>query len=151
MEGFMEFLVNNYLWFLVISLLLIFALIGYLVDTKNNKELKKEIKIEKSKKGKKTASTINQEKTLEQNDIETPEENDNNNDVLTNDMLNEDIKDVNQSVNQASISNSQESLKEEKSNMDLPESKQVNTENNTAQEFIIEDAPSEISDEKEEK
>ncbi len=148
MEGFMEFLVNNYLWFLVISLLLIFALIGYLVDTKNNKELKKEIKIEKSKKGKKTASTINQEKTLEQNDIETPEENDNNNDVLTNDMLNEDIKDVNQSVNQASISNSQESLKEEKSNMDLPESKQVNTENNTAQEFIIEDAPSEISDEK---
>lgn len=33
MQTFIDFLVNNYLWFLVISLILIFALIGYLVDT----------------------------------------------------------------------------------------------------------------------
>lgn len=33
MQGFVDFLVNNYLWFMVISIILIFALIGYLVDT----------------------------------------------------------------------------------------------------------------------
>lgn len=33
MEVLIDFLLNNYIWFLVISLILIFALIGYLVDT----------------------------------------------------------------------------------------------------------------------
>ena len=33
MQAFIDFLVNNYLWFIIISIVLIFALIGYLVDT----------------------------------------------------------------------------------------------------------------------
>ncbi len=33
MQTLIDFLVNNYLWFIIISLILIFALIGYLVDT----------------------------------------------------------------------------------------------------------------------
>lgn len=33
MQTFIDFLVNNYLWFLIIALILVFALIGYLVDT----------------------------------------------------------------------------------------------------------------------
>ncbi len=33
MQTFIDFLVNNYLWFIIISLILVFALIGYLVDT----------------------------------------------------------------------------------------------------------------------
>ena len=37
MEGFTNFLVNNYIWFLIVALILIFALIGYLVDTKEDK------------------------------------------------------------------------------------------------------------------
>ena len=36
MEALVDFLLNNYIWFLVISLIIIFALIGYLVDTTNN-------------------------------------------------------------------------------------------------------------------
>ena len=38
MQVFIDFLVNNYLWFLVISLILVFALIGYLVDTNEKKD-----------------------------------------------------------------------------------------------------------------
>ncbi|MCI9280333.1 MAG: hypothetical protein HFJ02_06015 [Bacilli bacterium] len=33
MQAFIDFLVNNYLWFIIVSVVLIFALIGYLVDT----------------------------------------------------------------------------------------------------------------------
>lgn len=33
MQAFIDFLVNNYTWFIIIALILIFALIGYLVDT----------------------------------------------------------------------------------------------------------------------
>ncbi len=33
MQAFIDFLVNNYLWFIIVSIILIFALIGYLVDT----------------------------------------------------------------------------------------------------------------------
>jgi len=33
MDTFIDFLVNNYLWFLIIFLIIIFALIGYLVDS----------------------------------------------------------------------------------------------------------------------
>lgn len=44
MDAFTNFLANNYVWFLIISLILLFALIGYLVDvkeTKNGKRVKK--------------------------------------------------------------------------------------------------------------
>jgi len=44
MDTFIDFLVNNYLWMLIISLILIFALIGYLVDSstpKSKEEVKK--------------------------------------------------------------------------------------------------------------
>lgn len=34
MEGFIEFVADNYVWFLTITIILIFALVGYLVDTK---------------------------------------------------------------------------------------------------------------------
>ena len=37
MDAFTNFLANNYIWFLIISLILIFALIGYLVDLKEAK------------------------------------------------------------------------------------------------------------------
>lgn len=47
MQAFIDFLVNNYLWFLVISLILVFALIGYLVDT-NEKKDKEDIPEEKN-------------------------------------------------------------------------------------------------------
>lgn len=42
MQTFIDFLVNNYSWFLIISLVLIFALIGYLVDTNERKGSKNE-------------------------------------------------------------------------------------------------------------
>jgi len=38
MEALIDFLLNNYIWFLVISLIIIFALIGYLVDSTNNND-----------------------------------------------------------------------------------------------------------------
>lgn len=37
MDAILNFLVNNYLWFLIISLILIFALIGYIVDNHEKK------------------------------------------------------------------------------------------------------------------
>ena len=37
MDEFTNFLANNYIWFLIISLILLFALIGYLVDVKETK------------------------------------------------------------------------------------------------------------------
>lgn len=37
MEIILDFLVENYLWFLIISLILLFALIGYIVDTHEKK------------------------------------------------------------------------------------------------------------------
>ena len=44
MQTFIDFLVNNYFWFLIISLILIFALIGYLVDTNEKpSKIKKEV------------------------------------------------------------------------------------------------------------
>ena len=38
MEVFTNFLANNYLWFLVIALLLLFSLIGYFVDQSEQKK-----------------------------------------------------------------------------------------------------------------
>jgi len=52
MEKFSEFLVNNYIWFLVATLILLFALIGYIVDSKKKDKEDKEIKEVKKKKTK---------------------------------------------------------------------------------------------------
>ena len=41
METIVIFLADNYIWFLVITLILIFALIGYLVDTKKDERFTK--------------------------------------------------------------------------------------------------------------
>lgn len=38
MEAFTTFLANNYLWFLLIAIILIFALIGYFVDASEQKK-----------------------------------------------------------------------------------------------------------------
>ncbi len=45
MDILIDFLINNYIWFLVISLILIFALIGYLVDVTTPKLDKKNNKV----------------------------------------------------------------------------------------------------------
>lgn len=37
MEKIIEFIGNNYSWFLTITIILLFALIGYIFDTKKNK------------------------------------------------------------------------------------------------------------------
>lgn len=37
MEKLIEFVGNNYAWFLTVTILLLFALIGYIFDTKRNK------------------------------------------------------------------------------------------------------------------
>ena len=39
MDFVIDFLVGNYMWFLVITIILIFALIGYVVDSKEHKEV----------------------------------------------------------------------------------------------------------------
>lgn len=39
MDFVIDFLVGNYMWFLVITIVLIFALIGYVVDSKEHKEV----------------------------------------------------------------------------------------------------------------
>ncbi len=46
MEKLIDFLLNNYIWFLIIALILVFALIGYLVDatTIKDKKHKNEVK-----------------------------------------------------------------------------------------------------------
>lgn len=65
MDAFTNFLANNYVWFLIISLILIFALIGYLVDSK---EIKSGKKIKKQKEELKVVdfSAIDQSKSLSQ-------------------------------------------------------------------------------------
>lgn len=45
MDILVDFLLNNYIWFLVMSLIIIFALIGYLVDTTTPKSKTKEMKV----------------------------------------------------------------------------------------------------------
>ena len=46
MQELMDFLLNNYIWFLIMALIIIFALIGYLVDatTIKDKRKKNEVK-----------------------------------------------------------------------------------------------------------
>lgn len=87
MENIIEFIGNNYAWFLTITIILLFALIGYIVDSKRNKNdlLKKtEIEIEeidieniKSQEGKSlndvvsTSKNINPDtKSVELTDVE---------------------------------------------------------------------------------
>lgn len=41
MDIIIDFLLDNYIWFLIISLILVFALIGYLVDITTNKDKQK--------------------------------------------------------------------------------------------------------------
>lgn len=40
MEGMIDFLVHNYMWFLVVTIILIFALIGYIVEVREYKKVK---------------------------------------------------------------------------------------------------------------
>lgn len=87
MENIIEFIGNNYAWFLTITIILLFALIGYIADSKRNKNdlLKKtEIEIEeidieniKSQEGKSlndvvsTSKNINPDtKSVELTDVE---------------------------------------------------------------------------------
>ena len=60
MDVLVDFLLNNYIWFLIISLILIFALIGYLVDstTPKIKEEKKEFKNNLRFKGEETTLKV---------------------------------------------------------------------------------------------
>ena len=39
MEAMLDFIKNNYIMFIVVSIVLIFALIGYMVDNKYNKDV----------------------------------------------------------------------------------------------------------------
>lgn len=74
MEKVIEFIGNNYGWFLTATIILLFALIGYIVDTKRNKNdlLKKteneieEIDIEniKSQEGKSLSDVVTTSKNV---------------------------------------------------------------------------------------
>ena len=44
MEGLIEFVNSNYTWILTITIILLFALIGYIYDTKRNKNRKSIVK-----------------------------------------------------------------------------------------------------------
>ena len=73
MEGFTSFLANNYIWFLIISLILLFALIGYLVDVKEIKSGKKDKKPEDDLKII-DFSTVDQSKSLSDSNKEKKNE-----------------------------------------------------------------------------
>ena len=47
MNVILNFFVNNYIWFLIISLILIFALIGYFVDTKPDERFLQKVELDK--------------------------------------------------------------------------------------------------------
>ncbi len=49
MQTFIDFLVNNYLWFIIIALILVFALIGYLVDTSEKAKAQENLENEELK------------------------------------------------------------------------------------------------------
>ena len=46
METIISFLADNYIWFLVVTLILVFALIGYLVDIKQDERFTKGISLD---------------------------------------------------------------------------------------------------------
>ena len=49
MNGFIQFLTDNYIWFIVVTIVLLFSLIGYLVETSKYPKEPKEPNIEKEK------------------------------------------------------------------------------------------------------
>lgn len=60
METIISFLADNYIWFLIITLILVFALIGYLVDTKQDERFTKKIMLDKEVMDKvEVAETVN--------------------------------------------------------------------------------------------
>lgn len=70
MEIFIEFLTKNYIWFLVVSIILLFSLIGFLVETSKNPKPKdgtenkeKPIKEKKKKKSKDKKEAILEDNT----------------------------------------------------------------------------------------
>lgn len=70
MEIFIEFLTKNYIWFLVVSIVLLFSLIGFLVETSKNPKPKdgtenkeKTIKEKKKKKSKDKKEAILEDNT----------------------------------------------------------------------------------------
>lgn len=71
MEIFIEFLTKNYIWFLVVSIVLLFSLIGFLVETSKNPKPKDETenkeKTIKEKKKKEKKSKDKKEAILEDN------------------------------------------------------------------------------------
>ena len=79
MEKIIDFIGNNYVWFLTISIILIFALIGYIVDTKKSKndlfskaenELDEQaIENLKVPEGKSLAETVNTSKSLSSEEL----------------------------------------------------------------------------------
>ncbi len=96
MENIIDFIANNYAWFLTITIILLFALIGYIADTKRNKDdlLKKsenemeELSIENI--------NINEEKSL--NDIVSNSKQINSETrqvELTDDLINEEKQEAN--------------------------------------------------------
>lgn len=71
MEIFIEFLTKNYIWFLVVSIVLLFSLIGFLVETSKNPKPKDETENKekpiKEKKKKEKKSRDKKEAILEDN------------------------------------------------------------------------------------
>lgn len=57
MESIVTFLSDNYMWFLIITLILIFALIGYLVDVKEDERFTKKVSLDKELTSKVEAAT----------------------------------------------------------------------------------------------
>ena len=92
MDAFTNFLANNYVWFFIISLILIFALIGYLVDSK---EIKSGKKIKKQKEELKVVdfSTIDQSKSLSQSIKEENKSDLNLDEYVNNNTENNEIND----------------------------------------------------------
>ena len=60
MDTIITFLADNYIWFLVVTLILIFALIGYLVDTKKDERFTQSISLDDEVMNRvKVAETVN--------------------------------------------------------------------------------------------
>ena len=75
MNNLTTFLANNYIWFLVVGIVLIFALIGYIVDSKNIvQEKPKTIKFQHDKKTKDSEPDKSKEPVKEKSTNEKPAE-----------------------------------------------------------------------------
>lgn len=101
MEEILDFLVNNYLWFLIISLILIFALIGYIVDSYEKKAPK--LHFQKDEDVNMNISEVTPEKSLK----ELIEENE---DIV--DVVNRDVEQIVAPVNPDNKLNIDDSNKE---------------------------------------